>query len=739
MANGIISLGTNYTLMGQVVWSSVSNGTDANTSTVTASIQARKTSNTTIDTYGYWYGSLTIGGTTKSYSVDASVGSAGWVTLHSFTVTISHDASGEGSCYIYGKITGPSGTTLAGYSVSGSNTVDLDTIARQAVLTSATDFFDTENPVITYTNPLGAAVPSLQAGISLTGTSTCEIAYRNVDKTAGRDTLELTEAERDILRAAITGKNTRTVWIYLRTRIGETYYYSPSSVLFTIADPNPVLSPTIRDTNQATVDLTGDSSKLIKYFSNAAVTIGAEAVKKASIESQKVTCGSKTLTANGTIAAVESNNFVFTATDSRGNTTTVTEKPAMVDYIKLTCSQENTQLNVNGEITIKVKGVCFGGSFGARSNAITVTVQYKESNGAYGNPVAMSVTQNAGNYEATAKITGLNTEKTYVFKATATDLLSGASSAERVVKFSPVFDWGENDFNFNVPVTMQGNFIRAKRCRVGQNASTSTNPWYKFASVTAEELNEDMRISFKVTFSYGTTTRFAILNANIRTANANGANAVQRLEFESNTGLDTSNFILAYNGTGVGSVYELWVKLTSYRFCFFEVLSESSRMAYINKWVLYNQVSAGYSEEPTSGYTQVQATSPYLLGAYPVGSYYISHSDTSPASLFGGTWHRIESRFLWAAPSTSELGKTAGEMTHTLTVSEMPSHSHGLNGWALGINGVSGTSTYALAKPWTSYNNFEEGGIQTVKNSGGGAAHNNMPPYVTVAIWRRTA
>jgi len=115
--------------------------------------------------------------------------------------------------------------------------------------------------------------------------------------------------------------------------------------------------------------------------------------------------------------------------------------------------------------------------------------------------------------------------------------------------------------------------------------------------------------------------------------------------------------------------------------------------------------------------------------AWPVGSYYISHNDTSPASLFGGTWHRIESRFLWGAPATSTLGLTAGEQTHTLTINEMPAHTHPVSyGITTGNPGmavtVMGNGAYR--------SNIAE-------SAGGGAAHNNMPPYVNVAIWRRTA
>lgn len=120
---------------------------------------------------------------------------------------------------------------------------------------------------------------------------------------------------------------------------------------------------------------------------------------------------------------------------------------------------------------------------------------------------------------------------------------------------------------------------------------------------------------------------------------------------------------------------------------------------------------------------------------YPVNSIYISYSNTSPAELFGGTWQRIESRFLWGCPSTSEIGLTAGEMTHTLTASEMPSHNH-----LIYDNSAAGR-TGAHVWPTTWKTNADAGSMKgsSIGWAGGGGAHNNMPPYVSVAIWRRTA
>jgi len=114
---------------------------------------------------------------------------------------------------------------------------------------------------------------------------------------------------------------------------------------------------------------------------------------------------------------------------------------------------------------------------------------------------------------------------------------------------------------------------------------------------------------------------------------------------------------------------------------------------------------------------------------YPVGSIYMSVNSTSPATLFGGTWQQIEDTFLLSAGSTYTAGATGGEATHTLTIDEMPSHNHGLysrNTYQSGTTGaINGWNTGG-----TSYN---------TKNTGGGGAHNNMPPYLVVYMWQRTA
>ena len=123
---------------------------------------------------------------------------------------------------------------------------------------------------------------------------------------------------------------------------------------------------------------------------------------------------------------------------------------------------------------------------------------------------------------------------------------------------------------------------------------------------------------------------------------------------------------------------------------------------------------------------QVQSILDYI---YPVGSIYICYSHADPALMFGGTWVRIENAFLWGCDSSGTIGQTGGEKTHTLTVTEIPSHTHG----SVYSQNASGTKNL----PW--YSGSGDKLAYGTVSTGGGAAHNNMPPYIQVSIWRRTA
>ena len=122
---------------------------------------------------------------------------------------------------------------------------------------------------------------------------------------------------------------------------------------------------------------------------------------------------------------------------------------------------------------------------------------------------------------------------------------------------------------------------------------------------------------------------------------------------------------------------------------------------------------------------------------YPVGSIYISVNNTNPSLLFGGTWEKIEDTFLLASGTNYATGTTGGEATHTLTTNEIPSHSHREANSTVVYNDSS-SNRFATSGSGTKISLATNLDINT-NSTGGGQAHNNMPPYLAVNIWKRTA
>lgn len=129
---------------------------------------------------------------------------------------------------------------------------------------------------------------------------------------------------------------------------------------------------------------------------------------------------------------------------------------------------------------------------------------------------------------------------------------------------------------------------------------------------------------------------------------------------------------------------------------------------------------------------------------YPVGSIYITANATNPSVLFGGTWEQLKGKFLVGVDSSDTdfetSGKTGGEKTHTLTVDEMPSHTHDMDDAVYGnyrnrlgirVDGGGGNGLIPSMVQTTGYSRY------IPNDTGGGQAHNNMPPYLAVYMWKR--
>ena len=376
------------------------------------------------------------------------------------TITVNHNSSGDKSVSV-------SLTTAIYTSTTStkSGTWTLDSIPRKATITSAPNFTSLDNPVLKYSNPAGTAVSSLQACISLDG-SKDDIAYRDISKTGTSYTFVLTDAERAVLNNATTG-NSRTVRFYVKTVISGTSYTVYSSKTYTIANTAITFSPSVYDINSTTTALTGDSSIIVKGYSTIYAQSGAAAQDGATITSQSITCGSKTV--NDSYAAFLNapvGSVQFSATDSRGNTGYTVVDCLVIDYVKLTCNIGNNTPTAAGDFTLVVKGNYYNGSFGATTNTLTVQYRIKFDGGDFGEWNTIPYTLSGNTYTAETTMGGMDYQTKYTFEARAIDRLLTVTSTDDI-QSEPIFDWSATDFNFNVPINIGGNTVLRENADYG--------------------------------------------------------------------------------------------------------------------------------------------------------------------------------------------------------------------------------------------------------------------------------
>lgn len=228
-----------------------------------------------------------------------------------------------------------------------------------------------------------------------------------------------------------------------------------------VINSSPTITATIVDENETTKAITGDANKLVKYFSNAKVTITAIAKNSATIKNQKVICddGKTKETAISTIEKVESGTFNLSCTDSRGLSGTNKITKSMIDYIKLafteiTLTRPSTTSNT---VNATIKGNYFNASFGKIANTLTLKWRWRIKDGTWSTENTVTATKSGNTFTYSATLgTAYSFNNEYQFEFIVSDKLMVLTSTKTVTRGLPIIDIGKEDIDINGIIKQKG-------------------------------------------------------------------------------------------------------------------------------------------------------------------------------------------------------------------------------------------------------------------------------------------
>lgn len=225
---------------------------------------------------------------------------------------------------------------------------------------------------------------------------------------------------------------------------------TPQSTTFTVTtDPiqcGPLVDGSVEDGNPVTLALTGDAQRLVKFLSDAKCTVTASA--RCGAQLTEITVNGVPIDGEQTLAGVETGSFVFRACDSRGYEVKKEITLALIEYIKLTANVTASRKGpTSNEAVLRFEGAYFGSSFGAQNNALTV--RFRVADGAW---QTVEPVPGENSYAAEVTVPELDYQQSHILETEVCDCLMCVQKSVTVLQGVPVFDWGQKDFVFHVPV-----------------------------------------------------------------------------------------------------------------------------------------------------------------------------------------------------------------------------------------------------------------------------------------------
>lgn len=433
----------------KIEWSAMQS-VAGNYSDVTATLYYSRT-NTGYTTGGTWQGSISIDDQTFTGSKYIEITYNSNTFAITATARIYHDSYGKKTITISaaGGIVNPSNSTLKTTSIFAA--VDLGTIPLASTVSAVNADIGSRSTVVVsrkndgFTHSIAYQFGTLFGYIDVEGNP----VDTEVKLSATTINFLLPESFYEQIPNDPSGVCTLTCCTYSgNTQIGDN-----QTVEFIATagygSCKPEVSGTVQDVNDVTVALTGDSSLLVRYASVARCRITAQARNGARITALRIGGMSVTETENVLdIVNPAFDKLAFEAVDSRGYATVYEVPVTLIPYILLTNNATVQRTDpTSGNAVLTLQGSCWNGNFGEAENTLTAVVAVDGEE----QELTVEVGENH-RYEVTVALSGLEYTKAYTVAVIVRD---GAMSVERalpVQKGIPVFDWGEEDFRFNVPV-----------------------------------------------------------------------------------------------------------------------------------------------------------------------------------------------------------------------------------------------------------------------------------------------
>lgn len=438
-------------------WSSVTNKSD-----VTVTVTAQWTGGSyNLNEPG---GTLTIDGVDYDFisNFNEKRTTSGSKVLFSKDVTIEHDDQGKKRLYFSATFA----TGVSSGTISASDYLDLTNIPRASTALAtdanigAVSMIAVDRKAAKFTHSIAWKFGSLSGYLNADGSnSTTEVKL---------SILSVPFLIPDTFYAQIpkakTGKCTLTVKTYDGTSQVGTAQTSSFTVTAPESECRPIVSGTVVDVNDATVELTGDDSVMVRYFSEAFCKIAAEARKSATISEKKI--GGTAVTGDElTISGIAADSVAFYVKDSRGYTATAKAGFTLIPYVRLTNNAAASRVDPGTGVSIlTLSGNYFNGSFGAYQNALRI--QYSVDGG---DPVEVAATVDGNKYSAAVEIPGLDYLTSHTVAVVVSDLLDSVPKEVKIGRSVPGFYWGDEEFVMLLPFVAP-NFIKTGIAKITVSA-----------------------------------------------------------------------------------------------------------------------------------------------------------------------------------------------------------------------------------------------------------------------------